>query len=185
VVTSDWSRADFLVGDNVHSELASQALQHGRLLFSSNFLVQCVAQERLVNAGPFILHFPRDDVAAAQQQQQQEQHSGNANNANIGNDEAEDGEMGDLIAELELMSSSESVASPPPSAKKKRSRPAKQQKSPTNSGAAPSSAAKKRGVERRLDAMDERRVEAVLQQFEDFMPNVNGASVSTVQFRGK
>ncbi len=215
-VTDEWRQADFLVGDDAFSAVACAAVGSGALLFSSNFVVQCVAQERLVNAGPFILHqtVQRDDDT---------RHSHNAHAAArtkkkgaAADEEQESEEIGDLIAELELMSSPEASPvkqqrpkknkddkkkrqkSPPPLTPpapapaptpivEASSRPLsgkKAKKSPVNAKPTPGST-KKKGVERRLDEMDAQRVEVVLAEFEDFVPNVDGASVSMVQFRGK
>lgn len=185
-MTKDWSQADFLVGDDINSTIATQALQSNCLLFSTNFLVQCLAQEKIVNAGPFILHqtVQRDEARE--------------------NLPVEDDELGDLVAELELMSSPEAtprsaVASPkqrqkrqppppPPSSERplsgKRGKAALASPEASRRGrdAGAASASKRKG-DRQLDEL--KRAEIVLAEFVDFVPNVNGASVSTVQFRGK
>jgi hypothetical protein len=202
-VTKDWQSSDFLVGDDVNSELAVQALQNNCLLFSTNFLVQCIAQERLVNAGPFILHqtVQRDDAP-------REDRVGLAKFES-------DSEMGDLIAELELLNSPEMSVSVEPVAKKasparkknkkkqlvsaEMSEPASSKKSKKAKKAVlqetPEEGTKtkrarsvsKRGPDRRLgvDTVNEDQLQIILEDFEDFTPNVNGALVATVQYRGK
>jgi hypothetical protein len=115
----------------------------------------------------------------------------------------EDEDLGDLVAELELMSSPE--ASPRSAVASPKQRPKRQPQPPPSSerplsakrgkaaiaspevttrarDAGAVSASKKKG-DRQLDSL--KRADVVLAEFVDFVPNVNGASVSTVQFRGK
>ncbi len=226
-VTDDWSKATYLVGDDVQSRRAQEALADDMLLFSSNFLVQSMAQERIVNAGPFILHQtvvrdearPDEDVEAAPVAQ-----SGKRGRGAARGEEELSSEMGDLVAELEDISSPEqarpkraaaiaaraamSPAQPPSSAAKspKRaamspSRPptsatksAVKKPSPPKSGRkkkllpvrqSPQSAkaAKGKRGDRRLgiDTSNERELEELMGEFEDFEPNKNGALVSAVE----
>ncbi len=117
LVTNDWSKATFLVGDDVQSEKAQEALGNGFLLFSSNFLVQCMAQERVVNAGPFILH---QTVVRDESRPEEDEPAALPSPARLGKKTAKRGkrgaaaaaeedesELGQLVAMLEDVSSPE------------------------------------------------------------------------------
>jgi hypothetical protein len=121
LVTNEWSKATYLVGDDVDSEKAQEVLANGYLLFSSNFLVQCMAQERVVNAGPFILHqtVVRDDVrpdddeplplpSPAQLSKKSGRRGKRAAAASVAEDDSSD--VGQLVAMLEDISSAEGLA---------------------------------------------------------------------------
>jgi hypothetical protein len=118
VVTDEWRKATYLVGDDVDSDKAQDVLASGYLLFSSNFLVQCMAQERVVNAGPFILHQtvvrdearPDDDEpqplpSPAQLSKKSGRRGKRAAAASAAEDDSAD--VGQLVAMLEDMSSAE------------------------------------------------------------------------------
>ena len=115
-MTGDWEDATFLVGDDVQSQKAQDVLANGFLLFSSNFLVQCMAQERVVNAGPFILHqtVARDEArpdedgkpAALPSPARLSKKTGRGRR---GAAVEEEEDVGQLVAMLEEMSSPEGV----------------------------------------------------------------------------
>ncbi len=57
---AQWEDASFVVARDAKLPVVRAIMQEA-LVFSVSFVVQCIAQERIVNAGPYILHADADD----------------------------------------------------------------------------------------------------------------------------
>ena len=69
----------------------------GLLVFTSNFVVQCLALERIINAGPFILHLPKiEELETRDERREKEREKGKYEEEDEENEDEDEDE--DVIA---------------------------------------------------------------------------------------
>lgn len=158
---ASWHQASFLVADDASDQTVRDIMASPEdvLVFSSKWISECLTNERIVSGGPFILHPPVEEPDLTR-----------------GDDE--DGgarEVSDVDALLGLGDGD--VEDGTPGRNRRRARGA--------AGAREAPRPRKQSKMRVLEELGSAKVlDALVNEFDDFIPNEDGCVVRMVEFRG-
>jgi hypothetical protein len=179
-VVEDWHEASYLFSDSAANALVRQIMgndQEEMLVFHPHFILDCIAHERIINGGPYILQREATEEAAAEQAS-----------------DAEDGGSSEIVSVRDTPQRAARGTKRGPTGRERsplQVSPSPRKQRPTKRAApvdvervAPTAASIHREKRQLSDLGSPENLDALVAEFEDFVPNQKGFVVRVIEHRG-